>query len=113
MDVYNHTYTTTISFSTSIENKHDVNRGKDFMKRCCDYLREHAIKVINFKMKKNELLTKEQQEPYENVKICYICKETFKNKYLQDKSMIKLKIILIVQENIEVLCIAYVVWNIV
>ena len=58
MDVYNHTYTTTISFSTSIENKHDVNRGKDFMKRGCDYLREHAIKVINFKMKKKWIINK-------------------------------------------------------
>ena len=28
-----------------------------------------------------ELLTKEQQESYENAKICYICKEKFRNKY--------------------------------
>ena len=31
------------------------------------------------------LLTEEQQESYENVKICYICKEKFENKYLKDK----------------------------
>ena len=32
-----------------------------------------------------KLLTKEQQESYENANICYICKEKFKNKYLKEK----------------------------
>ena len=31
----------------SIENKHDVDRGKDCMKNYCEFLREHAIKIIN------------------------------------------------------------------
>ena len=31
-----------------IENKHGVYRGEDFTKRCYEYLREHAIKIINF-----------------------------------------------------------------
>ena len=35
------------------------------------------------------LLTKEQQESYENAKICYICKEKFENKYLKDKKYCK------------------------
>ena len=39
-----------------IENKHDVHRGKDGMKRFCELLREHAIKIINFEKKKVELL---------------------------------------------------------
>ena len=43
------------------------------------------MNVINFKKKKMKLLTKEQQEPYESVKICYIYKEKFENKYLKDK----------------------------
>ena len=30
-------------------------------------------------------LTKEQQESYENAKICYICKENFENESLKDK----------------------------
>ena len=34
--------------------------------------------------KKMKLLTNEQQESYENAKICYICKEKFGNKYLKD-----------------------------
>ena len=32
-----------------------------------------------------KLLKKEQQELYENAKICYICIEKFENKYLKDK----------------------------
>ena len=53
------------------------------------------------------LLTKEQQESYENPKICYICKGKFDNKYLKDKKVVKLEIILIIQGNIEVLHITY------
>ena len=36
-----------------------------------------------------KLLTKEQQESYEDRKIDYICKETFENKYLKDKKYCK------------------------
>ena len=42
---------TTSSFK-SIESKHDVYRGKDCMKNFCESLREHAMKIINFKGKK-------------------------------------------------------------
>ena len=37
------------------------------------------------------LLRKEQPESYENVKICCICKETFKNKYLKDRKYCKFR----------------------
>ena len=47
------------------------------MKIFSESLREHAMKTINFKKKKMKLLAKEQQESYENGKICYICKEKF------------------------------------
>ena len=56
-----------------------------------------------------KLLTREQQKSYENIKICYICKEKFGNKCLKDKKYVKLKIIVIIQGNIEVLLIAYVI----
>ena len=62
----------TISSFRSIKNKHGVYRGKDCMKIFCEFLREHAIKKIIFKKKKMKLLTKEQQESYENAKICKI-----------------------------------------
>ena len=74
----------TISLFRSIENKDDVYRGKDCMKKFCEFLRERAMKRINFK-KKMKFLRKEQQESYENAKICYICKEKFEDKYLKDK----------------------------
>ena len=42
----------TISSFRNIENKLDVYRGQDCMKTFCELLREHAMKIINFKMKK-------------------------------------------------------------
>ena len=53
------------------------------MKEFCDSLREHAMKIIKFKMKKMNLLPKEQQKSYEYAKICYICKDQFE--YVKDK----------------------------
>ena len=97
---------TAISSYRTMKNKHDIYRGKDCMKK---FLREHAMKTINFKKKKMKLLTKEHQESYENPKVCYICEETSEYKYLKDKRYHKLEIIVIVQGNIEVLHIAYVI----
>ena len=79
----------TISLFKSIENKPDVYRGKDCAKKFCKYLREHAMKIIHLKNMK--LLTKEQQESYENAKICYICKEKFGNKYLKDQKYLQVR----------------------
>ena len=45
-----------ISAFKSIENKHDVYRGKDRMKKFCESLREHAIKITNFKATKNGVI---------------------------------------------------------
>ena len=38
-----------------------------------------------------KLLTKEQQESYENAKISIICKGKFENKYLKDKKYLKFR----------------------
>ena len=57
--------------SKSIQNKHDVYRGKDCMKKFCESLEQYAINITNF-LKKMKLSTKEQQESHENAKICYI-----------------------------------------
>ena len=38
----------TISLFKSIENKNDIWRGKDFMKKFCESLREHTIKINEF-----------------------------------------------------------------
>ena len=53
------------------------------MKKICESLREQTIDIINFK--KTKLLTKEQQESYENPEICYICKKKFENKLCKRK----------------------------
>ena len=53
-------------------------RGKGCMKKFCEFLREHAVKIISFKENKMKLLTKEQQESYENAKICLFVKKNLK-----------------------------------
>ena len=42
-----------------MKNKHDVYKGKDCMKKFCESLREHAIKIINFIKKKKEIINKQ------------------------------------------------------
>ena len=48
----------TISSFRSIEKKYDVCTGKDCMKRFCQFLREHGMKIIKFKKKKNVIINK-------------------------------------------------------
>ena len=38
-----------------------------------------------------KLLTKEQHKSDDNAKVCYICKETFENKYVKDKNYCKVR----------------------
>ena len=67
------------------------------------------MKIINFKKKKMTLITKEQQESYQNAKICYICKEKLESKYLKKQNIVKLEVIVIIQGKKEVPCRAYVI----
>ena len=48
----------TISSFRSRENKHDVYRAKDRMKKFCEFLREHALRIIDFKKKQNKVNNK-------------------------------------------------------
>ena len=75
---------TTLSFK-GMESKHYLRRGKNYMKKVCKSLREHAIKAINFKKKKMKLLTNKQYKSYENATACYICSEKFEDKNIKDK----------------------------
>ena len=59
----------------SIENKHDIYRGKDCMKKFYESLRGGLLRIINFKKKNVKLLTKEQQQSYKNAKLSYIRKK--------------------------------------
>ena len=47
---------TILSFK-SIEIKHDVCKGKDFIKKSCESLRENVVEISNFKNKKMRLLS--------------------------------------------------------
>ena len=67
----------------SKENRHDVYRGKDSMRKFCEYFREHAIKTNNFKNKKIKLLTNEQPNSYQNSKAkSYFLMKYFKTNML-------------------------------
>ena len=46
----------TILSSKTVENKHDVYRDKNSMKKFFESLREHAMEIINFFFKKNEII---------------------------------------------------------
>ena len=61
-----------------------LNKRSELINKC-RHLNKHT------KKKKRKLLIKEQQESYENAKICYICKEKIENKYLKDKKYCKVK----------------------
>ena len=66
------------------------------MKKFCEFVREHAMKIINFEKKKMKLLTKEHQKSYENV---LFVKKDLKINISKIKN-IKLEIIVIIQGNI-------------
>ena len=59
------------------------------MKKFCEFLREQAMKIINFNKTKMELLTNQLKKSYENAKTCYICKEKFQGKYFKDKRIVE------------------------
>ena len=46
---------------------------------------------VNFKKKKINLLTKQEQKSYHNAKVCYIYKEKFKDKHAKDKTYGKVR----------------------
>ena len=73
------------------------------MRKFCEFLRACAMKIIQL-MNKINLLTKEQQESYESVKIRH---EKFEDKYLKDKKYCKVTDHCHYAGNVEVLRIAY------
>ena len=78
---------TSCSFDES-KNKINYYRGDDCMKKFCKDLREHAMKIINYKKKMMVSLTTEEKIHYNKQKICYICKKEFNN---NDKKQQKVK----------------------
>ena len=51
----------TICAFDHIQNRHNLYRGEDCMKKFCEFLREHAKNIIDFGIKKMFLLTKKNK----------------------------------------------------
>ena len=58
------------------KNKLDYYRGQDCMKKFYKDLKEWAEKIINFEIQMISL-THEENDSYENQKVCYICKKEY------------------------------------
>ena len=59
------------------KNKLDCYRGKGCKERFCKDLKEHATKIINYKIKEMIPLTYKENKSYKKQKVCYICKKGF------------------------------------
>ena len=86
------------------KNKLDYYRGDDCMEKFCKNLREHATKIINYEKKKMIPLTRKEEKNYNKQKriVTYVKKNLIQ---AMIKNTIKLEIIVIIRENIEVLLI--------
>ena len=101
------------------KNKLDYYRGKDCIKMLSKKLKDHALKIINYKEKEMIQLTDEENKFYEEQEICYIFKKSFvqiklmKMRRMKMKMMKNLqntkksKIIVIIPGNLEELPIAF------
>ena len=81
----------------SIENKHDIYSGKDFMKKFCDSLREHPMKIINFKKKKWSYYQKISKNHIKMQKFVIFVKKNLKTNIWKIKNTVKLDIISLVR----------------
>ena len=75
----------------NVENKHEVYRSQDCMKKFRKSLREHAIKITNFEKKEIIPLTNEKLESQKKTKICYISQKKLEPEYTNDKDYHKVK----------------------
>ena len=62
-----------------MENKHDVCRGKDCMKKFCQSLRKHGIMITNYRKKEMKLIIKNTRNHMKIQK--YVL---FEDKYAKD-----------------------------
>ena len=96
-----------------IANNHNVYRGHDCLKKFCESFGENAINLINFENKKIIPLTNEHKVSNQKTKTCYICLKRSDKNPLMTKTIVNLKIIVIILVNTKLLHIAYVIWNII
>ena len=99
---------------TDIKGKKTYYRGEDCMAKDYKKLKEWVMKIVNYEMKEMLPLTTGQKEYHEKQKKCFTCDKRFcydkQNKNY--KNFKKVCDIVIIQANIEVLLIVYVICNI-
>ena len=101
-----------ISSFDSRENKRNFYRGKGCIKRFCSDLKELATKIINYKEKEMIPLTDNENKFYEEQKNVTYVKKGFVMIKMKKRNLNytkKLEIIVIIQENLEELLIAFVI----
>ena len=82
------------------------------MKMFCEDLRDQAIKIVYYEKKKMIPLTNKETESHEKQKVCYICKKNLVPIRMIKMNLnytIKPEIIVIIQENLEMLLIIFVI----
>ena len=97
-----------ISSLRNIENKHDLYRGKDYMKTFREFLREHAINIINSEKKQWNYWEMRSRNGKMEKTVIFI-KKKLKINIWKTKNIVKLEIIVNTQGNKEVLCMVYII----
>ena len=59
------------------KNRHKFYRRKDCIKRFCNYLKELATKIVNYREEEMTQLKDKEVTLYESQNVCHICKEKF------------------------------------
>ena len=102
---------TCCSFDKS-ETRHKYYRGKDCIERFCRDLRDQTMKIINYKKKKEIIVTKKKNSLMKIKKSVIYVKKNFvliRMMKIHLNYNIKLKIIVIIQKNLEELPIMFVI----
>ena len=60
------------------ENKLLYYRGRDCIEKLCQKLKEHAMKIINYKEKEMIPLTDKENKSDEGQEVCHMCKRKFR-----------------------------------
>ena len=96
---------------SSFNSKQNKHRGRDCIEKFCKDLKESAAKIINYEEKEMIPLTDNANKLHNEQEECHICQKEFcydkneKKKFKLYKK--KLEIIVILQENLEELLIAF------
>ena len=59
------------------ENKLNYYRGRDCIEKLCKKLKDHTMKIINYKEKEIIPLIDEENKSYKEQEVCHICKKKF------------------------------------